>query len=829
MLVQINYGMNAVLNSKEDLGKSLEAVNRPTFWKSQNVTVDELKDLIKQGYSYRPAVKEGGTDKKAITHCEFLCLDFDKSTFQATLSNEKYTPKALFLHTTPSFKPGENEKHRVIWHLSRPCTVKEIEHLYLVLLSAYPEADQAVKDAGRFFYGCNREGFCQDINLEAQLDVEELLKVSVKKPKTKTKTFKSKKKESEVVPDDEATEALSQVTKNRKAKKSPLQELQEQGQQENDFILDILDTLDGDLNRLFCLYDHNLTPVNVGGVDASQGWDEKWQGSNPFSDTDSSGTSFLVSYRDGFAPVWYDRSNNKSSGKYGNHGGTFFEYWHSQKFADQPFDKCQIISDIASHFEVDPPKQYALNAFKSAISKRLKGHLRFNEMTQQMEYWGEPVRLDGLKFRFESWTGVTILNNQLCVELAQEIAHENSYHPIREYLIDNYTNNSTKLGKSVWDTLANKIFGTITPLYNNYLKNWLVAAVARVCESRAVKYDHVMIIRGEQGHGKSTFFQTIASPAWFCDSVHVSNNMSKDETLKLIKFWIHELGEIEGVTKKADIEMLRQFITRDTETFRNPYSRDTNSIPRRFVLGGSANSKVIWNDPEGNRRAHVIDIGSGWVNNAWVKENRDLIWAYAYHVYVTNKNNLQEVLTLTQQQETIRQALNEEHIDHDSARQEVLGVAKSFFMRDGFVKFDDFAKHFYPDNPLKLLPQEKSRIRKILEKEGWELKQRRIPGTEGRIYAWFPKETLPETTPQPTQPTIPQPETQPTNPQTTVEAHQPAPQLDRPQVNIQPAIKIEQQPETLYKPDTVPSNGKVLVEKPDLFSQLLEWLSTCIG
>lgn len=86
-----------------------------------------------------------------------------------------------------------------------------------------------------------------------------------------------------------------------------------------------------DIEKLYCLHNHNFKMRRVSGKESSLGITEKWDGSNPFSETNQSGTSLCVSQFGEQLPLFYDRSNGYNEktvldGKYRN-GGTFISYW----------------------------------------------------------------------------------------------------------------------------------------------------------------------------------------------------------------------------------------------------------------------------------------------------------------------------------------------------------------------------------------------------------------------------------------------------------------------------------------------------------------------
>lgn len=131
-----------------------------------------------------------------------------------------------------------------------------------------------------------------------------------------------------------------------------------------------------DIDKLYCLHDHKFRKRRVSGQESSLGITRKWDGSNPFSSTNSTGTSLCVSQFGNKLPVFFDRSQNYGEvshleqGKY-RHGGTFISYWWEcgklgvltelgikrKPYTGELWDKGKFLSvlkDIAKYFGVEP-------------------------------------------------------------------------------------------------------------------------------------------------------------------------------------------------------------------------------------------------------------------------------------------------------------------------------------------------------------------------------------------------------------------------------------------------------------------------------------------
>ncbi|MBD2739556.1 hypothetical protein H6H03_37855 [Nostoc paludosum FACHB-159] len=177
-----------------------------------------------------------------------------------------------------------------------------------------------------------------------------------------------------------------------------------------------------------------------------------------------------------------------------------------------------------------------------------------------------------------------------------------------------------------WDNLANILFGTDDVLSQMMLEKWLISAVVRAWQP-GEQVDYSLVLKGKQGAGKSTFFRLLGGE-YFLD---LDNSTDGTEVKRqLDKSWIVEMGEMEGITRKKEVEELKAFLTKTKDTFRGLYERKPSDHPRHCVFGGTCNSDEILRDSTGNRRFWIIDLEDRKVNRDYLVENRDSILATAY-------------------------------------------------------------------------------------------------------------------------------------------------------------------------------------------------------
>ena len=219
-------------------------------------------------------------------------------------------------------------------------------------------------------------------------------------------------------------------------------------------------------------------------------------------------------------------------------------------------------------------------------------------------------------------------------DVVRLICWENEFHPVYNYLSPLVWDGVDRIGQ-----LAASMGSE--PLYDTFLRKFFISAVVRPLEwlnlSPSVnwKVDTVLILKGPQGHRKSTFFKSLVpDPGLFSDSLPNIEKERKDAALHMMGRWIVEQAEFEGHVARSSVEVMKAFITREREDFRRPYARTEISCRRPSILVGTTNSETFLNDPTGDRRFWVIDLeGKAEIDYAWVVRNRDQLWAQAKHLY----------------------------------------------------------------------------------------------------------------------------------------------------------------------------------------------------
>ncbi|MET4216959.1 putative P-loop ATPase [Bradyrhizobium sp. LB14.3] len=165
---------------------------------------------------------------------------------------------------------------------------------------------------------------------------------------------------------------------------------------------------------------------------------------------------------------------------------------------------------------------------------------------------------------------------------------ENRFNPILDYL--------TRLrwdGRPRLDTWLTRYLGVKdTPLVRAQGEIVLTAAVARIMKP-GCKFDHVLVLEGPEGKGKSSVVQVLANGRRGCnDNFSDSPILAVDERKQqeLTRgVWFYEMAELAGM-RKADQFAIKNFITKQEDRARPAYGRFEEVQPRSCVFIGTFNT-----------------------------------------------------------------------------------------------------------------------------------------------------------------------------------------------------------------------------------------------
>ena len=153
------------------------------------------------------------------------------------------------------------------------------------------------------------------------------------------------------------------------------------------------------------------------------------------------------------------------------------------------------------------------------------------------------------------------------------------------------------------------------------------------------KFDDMIVLIGSQGSGKTTISRWLSMDETF---YRVINTISGKEGIEAIRgVWIAEVGELMAMTRVKEAEAVKAYITNQEDSYRPPYGKNVQTIPRRCMFIVTTNNPQFLTDKTGNRRFYPVKVQSD-ARKLYdhEKETREYIsqaWAEAVHLYKEGK------------------------------------------------------------------------------------------------------------------------------------------------------------------------------------------------
>lgn len=203
-----------------------------------------------------------------------------------------------------------------------------------------------------------------------------------------------------------------------------------------------------------------------------------------------------------------------------------------------------------------------------------------------------------------------------------DTARLNGFHPVCDYLDGLVWDGKPRIDR--W--LATYAGATSNDYTRAVGSLTLIAAVRRV-RHPGCKFDEMLVLeQPQQGTDKSTALSVLAvHDDWFCDDLPL-NADGKRVIEQMRGRWLIEAAELSGM-RKADIEHLKAFLSRQIDRARLAYGREVTESRRQSIVIGTTNNSKYLKDTSGNRRywpvlIRVFDVTA-------LRRDRDQLWAEA--------------------------------------------------------------------------------------------------------------------------------------------------------------------------------------------------------
>lgn len=263
----------------------------------------------------------------------------------------------------------------------------------------------------------------------------------------------------------------------------------------------------------------------------------------------------------------------------------------------------------------------AFNDFNKRLM--LKHSTLWNRITKEVP-WGDSDD-SSLRNYLEKVYGIYSVGKTN--DAVASVSMKNKYNPVKDYL-----NGLVWDGVPRLERLFIKYLGAEDTEVNKAVtRKAFAAAVGRIV-APGIKFDYMVTLTGKQGLGKSMIFDVMGGE-YFSDSLTSVSGKEAYESLQGV--WLMEMAELTA-TKKAEVEAIKQFISKRSDKFRPAYGRHLQDYPRQCVFFGTTNDDFFIKDKTGGRRFWPIKVSKERIEEHWSKitpEIRDQIWAEAKHFW----------------------------------------------------------------------------------------------------------------------------------------------------------------------------------------------------
>ena len=249
---------------------------------------------------------------------------------------------------------------------------------------------------------------------------------------------------------------------------------------------------------------------------------------------------------------------------------------------------------------------------------------RLNVRTRFIEIGDREYNLDQIsRFYLHLSNHKQRWSKDVTVDAVVTVAELNEYDPIALYLHNSKP--AEPLPNKDWNNLDQFLFNIDDPVARAFMPRYLVAAVKRACQPSS-QYRQIPVLIGSQDIGKTELGRSLFGQYY---GGGLSGKFDIDDVCILERLWCCELAELDGITRKSQIEAFKDFISRTEDFSRRKYGKGTIKIPRRSVFWGTSNTPPL-NDSSGSTRFVCIPLPNKKLPIERVLNAFDSIWARAY-------------------------------------------------------------------------------------------------------------------------------------------------------------------------------------------------------
>lgn len=362
-------------------------------------------------------------------------------------------------------------------------------------------------------------------------------------------------------------------------------------------------------------------------------------------------------------------------------------------------------------------------------------NLAYNMFTDKIEYKGKSKQdIDDIYILSKlqrKYPELSDIQKHVLIDAIYAVAYERRYNPVVDWL------KSLKWdGESRVESMIDDVFGypqEDNESFFNYRKavsiNLMKSLVGRALEP-GIKYDHMIVIEGKQGCGKSTFVQALVGADYLYETI-AKDITQKDFFMCSQKAWVVHFDEGESL-KYNSVEALKHVITSQIDTRMKPYARNETTVAKKNIYIMSTNDAQYLRDKTGNRRFLPIKVYLDFVDIGFFRKHREQLFAEAVHLFQTDKTFDIPTKEAEKQQEArvILDPIDEMVEDY------VDSLSEDYLIKSGIDSKEVYESRFNRE----VTRIELMNINQAFIRLGFEQKRVLDTKTKQRIRKWFLKE-----------------------------------------------------------------------------------------
>ncbi|HEY2034346.1 MAG TPA: virulence-associated E family protein [Rhizomicrobium sp.] len=239
----------------------------------------------------------------------------------------------------------------------------------------------------------------------------------------------------------------------------------------------------------------------------------------------------------------------------------------------------------------------------------------------------DAIRREIRLYLLRKW-GVTFKPEDI-YEATMTLARRNTFNPVCDYLneVEAQWDGTPRVENWLERYLGVKVTDNFNAAYVRAIGKIVLVAAVRRARKPGTKFDEMLTLEGPQGGNKSSAVGVLGGE-WYSDAKLGDLANTQKVGMKLSGTWIHEFGELVGLTK-AEVEEVKAFLSTLRDRYKQPYGRSEDYYPRRCIFIGTVNpgGGAYLTDLTGNRRFWPVVCGE--IDLAALERDRDQLWAEA--------------------------------------------------------------------------------------------------------------------------------------------------------------------------------------------------------